>query len=211
LRICGRAADSSSGSDRRVGAMTRSSLALLASVSFVALACGGEPQRSGAAGTTTREWVDSPSAAECEGEWPGPWTACPRAGWVREVAERAGYRVMGETGSALVAQGKGRSFYIWATDQAAGQDLNEGPTARRGPLGEVEGVSVYGDERLWRWWTANGFVLWFQAGPYRTSQIPRLNEMKSLGAGKHRASAASLDESKSGGAAGSACERAAAG
>jgi hypothetical protein len=174
------AADSSDGSDRTVGATTRLSLALLTSVSFVALACGGEPQRSGGSGKTTRGSVESPSAEECKGDWAGPWTACPQADWVRQVAERAGYRVTGETGSALVAQGKGRSFYIWAADRAAVQDLNEGPTARKGPLGQVEGVSVYGDERLWRWWTANGFVLWLQAGPYSTSQIPRLNEMESL-------------------------------
>jgi hypothetical protein len=160
--------------------MTRSSLALLTSVSFIALACGGEPERSGGAGTTTRESVESSSAEECEGDWPGPWTACPQADWVRQVAERAGYRVTGETGSALVAEGKGRSFYIWATDRAAGQDFSGRPTARKGPLGEVEGVTVYGDERLWRWWTANGFVLWLQAGPYSTSQIPRLKEMESL-------------------------------
>jgi hypothetical protein len=160
--------------------MTHLSLALLTSVSFVALACGGEPQGSGGSGTTTRESVESPSAEECEGDgWPGPWTACPQADWVRQVAERAGYRVTGETGSALVAQGKGRSFYIWAAP-AAGQDLDDGPTARKGPLGEVEGVTVYGDERLWRWWTANGFVLWLKAGPYSTSQIPRLKEMNSL-------------------------------
>jgi hypothetical protein len=175
----GRRRNPSRGSLRNVGAMAKSSLVLLASVSLVALACGGDPQRSSGAGTATREWVESPSADECETEWPGPWTACPQAEWVRQVAERAGYRMMGETGSALVAQGNGQSFYIWATEQAAGQDLNDGPAGTKGPMGEVAGVAIYGDE-IWRWWTANGFVFWLHAGPFSSSHIPRLAEMESL-------------------------------
>jgi hypothetical protein len=153
---------------------------ILIAMVILGAACGGDPEGLGGGATRTHE-QPTPSADECEMEgWPGPWTACPQANWVREVAERAGYRVTGETGSALMAQGNGRSFYIWATERAAGQDLSDGPTARKDPLGEVEGVAVYGDESLWRWWTANGFVFWLQAGPYASSQIPRLKEMQSL-------------------------------
>jgi hypothetical protein len=47
--------------------------------------------------------------------WPGPWTACAEADWVRRVVAEGGYRVTGETGSAIVGEGKGRSFYIWTT------------------------------------------------------------------------------------------------
>ena len=148
---------------------------------FVIAACGDESRLQGAGGTdASTSSVHVPSTQECETDWPGPWTECPQAHWVAQVAEHAGYRINGETGSALIAGGKGRSFYIWATLRANGQDLDDGPTARKGPLGEIDGVAVYGDERLWRWWTASGFVLWLQAGPYRSSQLPALNEMESL-------------------------------
>jgi hypothetical protein len=58
--------------------------------------------------------ADSPRGCPRE-NWPGPWTACAEADWVRRVVESGGYRVVGETGSALVAEGKGQSFYAWTT------------------------------------------------------------------------------------------------
>ena len=45
---------------------------------------------------------------------------------------------------------------------------------------QIEGVTVYGDESLWRWWVAGGFVVWLQAGPYEDSRLPPLAEMDSL-------------------------------
>jgi hypothetical protein len=113
--------------------------------------------------------------------WPGPWTACPEADWVREIAERAGFRVTGETGSALIAQGKGRSFYIWATEVASRDEFEKVATREEWrSLGAVAGVDVYGDQHLWRWWVANDFVFWLQAGPKGDSQIPAMKEMGSL-------------------------------
>jgi hypothetical protein len=162
--------------------MHRFSVCLFAGVTLITLACGGakQPGTEGKDAVSDEPVALTSSSNECPPDWQGPWTACPEADWVGQVAERAGYRVTGETGSALIAQGNGSSFYIWVTERAADQDLNGGPTARKGSLGEIDGVPVYGDERLWRWWVANGFVFWLQAGPYSTSEIPRLRELESL-------------------------------
>jgi hypothetical protein len=47
-------------------------------------------------------------------------------------------------------------------------------------LGAVDGVEVYGDLRLWRWWVVEDSVVWLQAGPYMNSRLPSLAEMESL-------------------------------
>lgn len=39
---------------------------------------------------------------------------------------------------------------------------------------------VYGDERLWRWWVVDEFILWLHAGPYEDSKLPPLDEMGAL-------------------------------
>ncbi len=110
---------------------------------------------------------------QCPPDWPGPWTACDEAGWVRQIAERAGYRVVGDTGSALLAQGGGQGFYIWATDEIQG--------SRATPvLGTVAGVRVYGEKSLHRSWAAQGFVFWLEGGPFSDSRLPDLADMYSL-------------------------------
>jgi hypothetical protein len=96
----------------------------------------------------------------------GPWTRWPEAKWVRQIVEAGGYRVVGETGSALVAAGKGHEFYIWATEFA-------GPIGRPWRrMATVRGVPVYGDRDLWRVWQAQRFTFWVQAGPRRASVPP---------------------------------------
>lgn len=116
---------------------------------------------------------------ECPPSWPGPWTACPEANWVGRVTETAGYRIVGDTGSALVAQGRGRSFTIWATQP-------EEPIRRIAerenwsPLGTVDGVQVYGDESQWHWWVAQGSIFWMSTDPHRGGRLPDLGEMASL-------------------------------
>jgi hypothetical protein len=161
--------------------MVRPYLVLIACVSATAFACGGEQQETSgreASGFERVEQTTSPD--ECPPDWPGPWTACPEADWVQKIAERAGYRISGETGSALIARGNGRSFYIWATEgrpkeiEKAVKD-GEWPTFR-----SVEGIEVYGDERVWRWWVGEGFTIWLQAGPAKDSRLPSLTEMESL-------------------------------
>jgi hypothetical protein len=163
----------------------RNRLVLAVLATAAATACGtsqeppsGRDEIPAVAEAATGETTPSPQ--ECPPNWPGPWTACPEARWVRQVAERAGYRVVAETGSALVAEGEGRSFYIWATE-LAGKELSA--TAKREewhPLGVVEGVEVFGDEREWRWWSAQGFVFWLHAGPLEDATIPELREMAAL-------------------------------
>lgn len=156
--------------------MRLSTLALLATTSVTLYGCGEE--RGGA---PREERVESAKlSVECPPDWPGPWTACPEAEWVERVAERAGYRITGKTGSALIARGRGQSFYIWgfgATEQEIEQAANREAWH---PLALVEGVVVYGDEDMWRWWVADGFILWLQAGPTMDSRPPSLAEMGAL-------------------------------
>jgi hypothetical protein len=160
--------------------MARSSLILLASVCLTSLACGSEPQRGGQE-PTGRERVEQPQGSdECPSDWPGPWTACPEADWVQQVAEHAGYRIVGATGAALIARGNGWSFYIWATQRAPEDPRKAAKRAGWHTLGTVEGVEVYGDKSLWRWWVTEGLVIWLQAGPHRDSQLVPLSEMGSL-------------------------------
>jgi hypothetical protein len=161
--------------------MRLSTLALLASVTLTASACGSEQRElrrevARFGGETEVVTVSD----ECGPDWDGPWTACPEADWVRRVAERAGYRITGETGSALIAQGKGQGFYILGYE--APEEEVRKVAAREGwrPLAVVEGVVVYGDERLWRWWVVDEYILWLHAGPYEDSKLPPLDEMGAL-------------------------------
>ena len=162
--------------------MVRRSLVLLTCVSLTAIACGGEQQETSGREATGLEQVEQATTPkECPPDWPGPWTACPEADWVGKVAERAGYRISGETRSALIAKGNGRSFYIWATPAGTPKKIeNAVRNEDWQPLGSVEGVQVYGDESIWRWWVAEGFTIWLQAGPIRDSRLPSLAEMESL-------------------------------
>ena len=129
---------------------------------------------SGSAPSVT-EW----SSDKCPPNWPGPWTACPEAEWVRLVAETAGYRIADETGSALVAEGRGDGFYIHATPMSEKHFV---ATARREEWrrrGGVEGVQVFGEEP-WRWWRAQGFVFWLHAGPSADAKLPTFRELPAL-------------------------------
>jgi hypothetical protein len=44
----------------------------------------------------------------------------------------------------------------------------------------MEGVEVYGDERLWRFWSAQGFVFWVKQGPTDRSVLPDGEELATL-------------------------------
>jgi hypothetical protein len=153
---------------------------------MIALARGGESQGIGGQATTRAEQVETkptldrstPISDECPADWAGPWTACPEAEWVRRFTERAGYRITGDTGSALVARGNRRGFYIWAT-KGTEADIERAAKDWR-YLGQVEGIRIYGDETLWRWWAVDDRVVWIQAGPYANSRIPPLERMESL-------------------------------
>jgi hypothetical protein len=155
-------------------------LALLLTTGFMAASCGSQQERSAEKALGLRQTALGAHSDECPPDWPGPWTACPEADQVQRMAEQAGYRITGETGSALIAQGKGRSFYIWGFGVSAAH-VEKAKTAEDWtPLAVVKGVVVYGDERLWRWWLADGFVIWMQVGPYADSELPAVGEMGAL-------------------------------
>jgi hypothetical protein len=124
---------------------------------------------------------------ECGGGyWPGPWTTCPEADWVAGVVKAGGYRIVGETGSALIAAGRTTSFYVWASDGGAV------PAQRREiarglyhVLGRVEGVTVTGNDVRVSW-SAQGFVFWVEAGPDGDSVLPDLDGLRPLVAASRR-------------------------
>lgn len=150
---------------------------------FVLTACGSE----GSAGSDTpaQPHRDGLSAAVARGcprpDWPGPWTACAEADWVGRIAAAAGYRIVDETGSALVAEGRGDSFYIWTTRHEivppVGRIVADEAWRR---LGSAAGVAIYGDEHLWRWWSTEDTIFWIKAGPYEDSTVPGVGELDQL-------------------------------
>jgi hypothetical protein len=146
---------------------------LLCSLAIVALvaACSRETSSDRQADRTSE-------AQDCITEWAGPWTAECSAEWVADVVDRAGYRVSGHTQSAWIVTGRGRSFYIWATD--------EGPPVeqilRREPyrlVAEVAGEELY-DDGTRTFWKANGFLFWIEAGPRGDSVAPTPTELAPL-------------------------------
>jgi hypothetical protein len=142
-----------------------------ASVSQATTGAGRQPDSS-----TERE--QHPTARECTAEtgdqWPGPWTLCPQADWVRQVVRETDYRLAGETGSALIAKGNGRSFFIWVTPlppSLAALARSENWKL----LGRVDGSRVWGGED-WRWWVAQDHIFWVSVGPQGLSRAPAPNE-----------------------------------
>jgi hypothetical protein len=161
--------------------MTCLPLVVLAAAGLTASACAGEQHQAAGADATGRRQIEVTSTSPgCPAGWRGPWTACPEADWAHQIAARAGYRITGETGSALIAEGNGRSFYIWTTEVPTEEVARAAKREKWQLLGAVATVEVYGDEALWRWWPAQGYVVWLQAGPSVDSQVPRLEELRSL-------------------------------
>lgn len=101
---------------------------------------------------------------------------------MRDVVSRAGYRVTTQTGSAFVASDGRTSFYVWTTEGdaevAGAQDGWQSLTA-------VAGTPVYGDEDLWRFWSAQGFIFWVKQGPTPTATLPSPSDLRSLIAASH--------------------------
>ena len=75
---------------------------------------------------------------------------------MRRIVRTGGYSVVAQTGSAVVAVGKGHRFYIWTTEGRA----DAAAKGRR--LATVRRVPIYGDRDLWRWWYARGHTFWVQ-------------------------------------------------
>ena len=116
-----------------------------------------------------------------QSDWSGPWTACAEAKWVGRVASAAGYRIVGDTGSALVAEGRGHGFYIWTTRAGIVPPRDEIVAEEAwDELGSVRGLPIYGDQHLWRWWSTGDTIFWIQAGPSETSTVPDVAELDGL-------------------------------
>jgi hypothetical protein len=127
---------------------------------------------------SSAEHEQHPTARECAAEtrdqWPGPWTLCPQADWVRQVVRETAYRLAGETGSALIAEGNGRSFFIWATPvppSFAALARSENWKL----LGRIDGSRVWGGEDR-HWWVAQDHIFWVSVGPQGLSRAPAVNE-----------------------------------
>ena len=115
---------------------------------------------------------------ECVRGWDGPWTYECSAQWVRQVVRAAGYRMTGDTGSAWVAAGGGRSFYIWATEATSSPKQ----IAKREHYRLVRRVAkapVY-DDGVRKFWPARGFIFWVEAGPRKDSIAPTARELEPL-------------------------------
>jgi hypothetical protein len=99
-----------------------------------------------------------------------------RQDWSRAVAEAADYKITEYTESAWVAERRGRSFYIWATEAIAIGDLGkEGFRVVR----RVNGVPIYTDDiRLA--WRAQRATVWLEAGPTGDSVAPKPTELRRL-------------------------------
>ena len=113
---------------------------------------------------------DDPGIRGCpRPDWPGPWTACAEARWVAQVVEAGGYDV-GDgtgTGSALIAEGRGRAFYVWAAETGA---------ADSEPI----------DDGVRTAWTAQGFTFWVEAGPSVTDLMPAVDQLRAVVAASRR-------------------------
>lgn len=147
-------------------------------VTLVLTACAvGDSREASDSGQPTTG-LAKPGVRGCPDErWPGPWTACAEAAWVRDVARSAGFRVVEETGSALVVANADARFYVWTTGHEVGDVLRIEPYLE---LDTVADKKVYGDERLWRLWGAQGFVFWVKAGPTEDDRVPSPRELEPL-------------------------------
>lgn len=97
---------------------------------------------------------------------------------MREILRLAGYRITTETGSALVAANDETSFYVWTTGNAAEEVVQQEPHWQR--LATIAGTSVYGDRRVWRFWSAQGFIFWIAQGPTATAVLPSPVDLQPL-------------------------------
>lgn len=99
---------------------------------------------------------------------------------MRRVVQEGRYRVVGETGSALIAEGKGRSFYVWTNSARRKAEAIAAEPGNWLRLAVIDGVPIYGDDDLWRFWEAQGFIFWIQEGPRGDSVVPSPMELAKL-------------------------------
>ena len=142
---------------------------------FAAGCAGGATDERRSAGAEPATPAADQVARECVQNSPGPWTSECSARWVRRVVRRAGYRVTGTTGSAWVATGAGREFFIWATERSGSVQRAAKREGYR-LVGRVAGAPVY-DDGVRKFWPADGFIVWLAAGPRGESIAPRGSDL----------------------------------
>ena len=160
--------------------MRRPLLGLAVVLPLCLLGCSSER----AAETGTRTSGEAPVASsesagrECVLESAGPWTSTCSAQWLRQIVRDAGYRVTGATGSAWLAAGRRTSFYVWATDASASprEIANQGSYRLVRHVGKAP---VY-DDGVRKFWPAQRFIVWVEAGPRQDSTAPAARELEPL-------------------------------
>jgi hypothetical protein len=131
---------------------------------------------------------EAPFGAGCHTT--GPWIECPEAAWVLQVLNEAGFVHLGDTGSAIEAEGRGAHFDIWATDADAGRPEvvpleEEIENGVYNPLTTLHGVTVYvegpGDDGVVRRivWEAQGFHVWV-SGAGLPGELPGVPDQAAL-------------------------------
>jgi hypothetical protein len=103
--------------------------------------------------------VTAPVPEDCPSET-GPWADpdCPLPAWSRAVIEEAGYRVTGDTGSALEAAAPGGEFHVWAfPPDFTADELKQDEGYRQEAI--VGGTVVYSDG-VRVFWMVQGLVVW---------------------------------------------------
>lgn len=110
-------------------------------------------------------------------DWPGPWTACAEARWVERVVQAGVFEVEDArgTGSALIAAGDGRRFYVWATSTGSEE-------------------SDPADEGVRTTWSAQGFTFLVESGPRSTDVKPTVEELTHVVAASTRIAPPPPDE-----------------
>jgi hypothetical protein len=93
---------------------------------------------------------------------------CPEHAWLREIVERAGYKVPGNTGSALVGSAGGMAFAIWTTEADPADQYVVPPESGYDdriyqPRTEAAGITVFTDG-IRSVWTVQGFHVWIEPG-----------------------------------------------
>jgi hypothetical protein len=92
----------------------------------------------------------------------GPWADpdCPEPAWVRALAEAAGHRVTGDTGSALEVEAAGHQLHLWAfipEGDRSYADVIEGENYE--PYATVNETVVFSDG-VRVTWEADGLWVW---------------------------------------------------
>jgi len=120
----------------------------------------GDPAVSSGPPTTRETGAGSSISADCQR---GPWAEhCPEADWARAVVTKAGYRLRGDTGSALTATDGQVIFHLWAfVPERESQRLDHALIDEnyRELRERVAGIRVYTDGIRFVW-SAQGLRVW---------------------------------------------------